>query len=747
MGYFATFLFALGLFSATAAAGVDFPGVVDTPFVQEYRTEVSYPQDSGASHVRAVAVSGDGTVWIASQAGVYRHANGAWQLMKKGSTYALAAFGGDMWAGAWDGLYRISGGQAEKVSGVAAPVVALWADAKGLVAAGQTFIAEWDGTSWTSTPWNGSRAIRSIARDAGGGLWVATGMGGYYRKGQSLTAFHDERELLAGELRGVALAPDGGVWLASLGGVDVYRQGRRAEWYNATRGMANQDARCIAIEPDGTVWIGTRHGALRRTGNRWSLRHSRRWLPSDTVVSIAVADDRTVWVATTGGLSAIRRRTMTLAEKAGYYLKICLARHVRPPYLVEACLLKAPGDVEHFAPRDDDNDGQYTSMYLGMESYRYAATKDPQARENARKAFRALKFLQEVTGTNGFFARTVVPSDWKRVADPNEEFTPETRTDRLVEDPRNKAVEKRWHPSADGKWLWKGDTSSDEMTGHIFGYFSYYTLAADEADRKVVAEHVRRIVDYIIDGGYTLRDVDGQPTRWGHWGPRYLNQQPDWRAERWTNALELLAYLRAAEYMTGDPKYRRLYLDLIEKHHYDRLARRPLAIEPSEHTHFDNELVALALPAAMSEKDPRIRRIFEDGLAFWLPHIKEQYSSYYSFTWAALTGSRSPEQFGLDRCVEFLRDEPLDLVQWTVDNRWREDVRLAHRPQLEELQIDRVLPPSERATLRWDGNPYAAVRGSNGMVENSGVHWLLSYWMGRYYGFIKAPEGSGRQTY
>ena len=731
-----TLLLACGI----ALPAGDFPGVPDTPFVQEYRTEVPYPQDSGASLVREMAVSEDGAVWIASKAGVYRYANGAWRLVKQGSAYALATRGQDVWAGAWDGLYRISGGQAQKVAQVAAPVVAVWADAKGVVAAGQSFIAEWDGNTWTSTPWKGARSVRAIARDSAGGLWVATRMGAYYRLGSSLAGFHDESELLAGDLRAVALAPDGGVWLASLGGVDVYRQGRRAEWYNASKGMASQDARCLAIEPDGTVWIGTSHGALRRMGSRWSLRHSRRWLPNDRVFSIAVGADRTVWVATAGGLSAIRRRTMTMAEKADHYLKICLARHVRPPYLVEACLLKSPGDVEHFSPRDDDNDGQYTAMYLGMESYRYAVTKDPQARENARKAFLALKFLQEVTGTRGFVARTVVPSDWKRVADPNEAFTPESLTDRLVQDPRNKPVEKRWRPSADGKWLWKGDTSSDEISGHMFGYFSFYTLAADEADRRLVADHVRRVVDYIIEGGYTLRDTDGKHTRWGVWAPEKLNDDPDWRAGKWTNGLEILAYLRTAEYMTGDQKYRRHYLKLIEEHHYDRWARRPLAIEPSERTYFDNELVALVLPAAMSEKDPRIRRIFEDGLTFWLPHIREHRSSYYNFTWASLTGSRDPDEFGLRDCVEFLRDEPLDLVQWTVDNRFREDVRFVHTPQLDELQIDRVLPPSERATLRWDGNPYAAARGSGGMVENSGVHWLLPYWMGRYYGFIQAPK-------
>ena len=169
------------LLSAAAMAGGGFPGVADTPFLQEYRTEVPYPRDAGAGGVRAVAVSGDGAVWIASKAGVYRHQKGAWQRMKTGSTYALVARGGDVWAGAWDGLYRISGGQSEKIAGVGAPVVALWADAQGVVAAGQTFMAEWGGKGWTSKPWKGARSVRSIAREASGGWWIATGMGGYYR--------------------------------------------------------------------------------------------------------------------------------------------------------------------------------------------------------------------------------------------------------------------------------------------------------------------------------------------------------------------------------------------------------------------------------------------------------------------------------------------------------------------------------------------------------------------------------------
>ena len=58
-----------------------------------------------------------------------------------------------------------------------------------------------------------------------------------------------------------------------------------------------------------------------------------------------------------------------------------------------------------------------------MESFRYAVTKEEDAHIKARKAFNFLKLLQEVTGTDGFFARTIVPSDWTSVHDGNRTYT------------------------------------------------------------------------------------------------------------------------------------------------------------------------------------------------------------------------------------------------------------------------------------------------------------------------------------
>lgn len=730
------------LVSATALIAAGFPGIPDTPFVQESRTEVAYPLGVGGQNVRCITIAADSSAWLAAKAGVFRHADGNWRQVHSGSTYALATEGSTTWAGAWDGLYRIADGRSERVEGVSGPIVALWSGKGLVIAAGQDRIWQRRGGEWTSKPWKGARGVRALARDSAGGLWVATRMGAYYlASGGAVREFHDEAELLSGELSGVKIAPDGAVWLASDAGVDVYRAGRRAAHFDVSAGMPNQDVRALEIEPDGTVWMGTPIGAVRRIHGKWSLRHSRMWLPSDHVVSIAAGREGAVWVATAAGVSTIHRRKTTLEEKEAHYRRILEARHIRPPFLVEQCDFTRQGDPSTFQPRDDDNDGQYTSMYLAAEAFRYAVTRSPEAKRNAVSAFHALRFLQEVTGTEGFVARTVVPSDWKKMHDANEQVSAEERVDRQVHNPRSKVVEQRWRPSADGKWLWKGDTSSDEITGHFYAFWIYYSLVAEEGkERDELRAHVRRVMDYLIAGNYTLRDIDGQPTLWGIWTPERLNNHPDWRAERWSNALELLSFLQTTYTITGDAKYRKLYVELFNTHHFERLARRPLAIEPSESTYFDHELVALAFPGVMTEKDPRYRAVYEEALRFWIGRMRDDRSSYYNFTWAALSGSKDPSAFRLAECVDALRDQPLELVQWTVDNRRREDVRIVHRPAIDRPQLNRILPVSERGLMRWDGNPYNFVQGENGMSESSGVFWLLPYWMGRYYCYIQGPE-------
>lgn len=719
-------------------------GMADTAFVQEY--PMSYPiwRAPGGDEVRAVAVDGAGRVWAATGAGVYRLDKGEtqWEGLldeaDSGPAYdVLVDPNGTAWVGAWNGLYRSTPDGLERLAGIDHSIVALCGTENGIAGFGHGGI--WrvtnDQCAFTDLPY--SKHFRAALPDGEGGLWIATGMGLYHRTDTGCRLYQSQSEVVGPDVHDIAYASDGTLWAGGFGGVTVYRDGNRVGSFTPKEGLPSSAVRCVTPGPDGTMWVGTDIGIARYDGQRWSLRHSRRWLAGDDVRDIAFDADGTAWVATDAGVSAIKRRAMTLAEKADHFLEVCRARHVRAPGLVEKCALRVPGDTSTWRPRDDDNDGQYTAMYLAMESFRYAATGDPQAKANARRAFEALRFLQTVTETSGFVARTVIPSSWTSMADPNRKISDRQWAEMVVENPREKRVETHWHRSRDGKWLWKGDTSSDEITGHMYGYLFYYDLVADDAERKRVGGHVRKIVDSIIKGDYVLKGVDGTHTKWAVWAPEKLNHDPDWAPERGINSVEILSFLKLAYHMSGRQHYQDEYLHLLDDHGYAANVQHAKTYHPAWRTHIDDELLALAYPCLlMHEDDPSLRRLYRASLDHWYAAVKADCSPFFDFTYAAC-GGRMPQ---VETAVAYLRDASLDLVRWTVDNTHREDLRIVRTPEWEFRQTDRLLPPSERGVIRWDENPWRAVQGDGGRTESDGVWWLLPYWMSRHYGYIQPPS-------
>jgi streptogramin lyase len=718
-------------------------GITDSPFVQEYHEAFPIGREAGSNDVRAIAVDGTGRVLAGTRAGVYRLDSGTKQwveLMDKadaGPVYDIVVDrAGKVWIGAWNGMYRSTPNGLRRVKQIDCPIAALCVTENEVFGLGEAGIWRISNGTCTYKKIPYSRHYRAALANKSGGLWIATGMGLYRHTDTGYKLYQTESELLGPDLHGIAYDKNGNLWIGGLGGVTVYKDDKRVRSFTPAEGLPGIFVRCVTQGPDGEMWVGTDRGIARYNGRNWSVRHSKRWLVGDDVRDIAFDSNRAAWIATDMGVSAIKRKSMNLAEKADYFLDVCLARHVREPGLVEKCSLSIPGNISTWKPRDDDNDGQYTGMYLASESFRYAVTKDSRAKANAKKAFEALRFLQTVTETPGFVARTVIPSSWTKMADPNRKITDRQWAEMAVENPREKRVETRWRPSSDSKWLWKGDTSSDEITGHMFGYLFYYDLVADDTERQHVSRHVLNIIDYIIEGGYVLKGIDGTHTKWGVWSPEKLNNDPDWAPERGVNSVEILSYLKLAFHVSGESRYQKEYLKLLHEHDYAGNVRHAKTTNPTWRTHIDDELLALAWPCLMHEDDPKLRRLFRESLDHWYAAVKADCSPFFEFIYGACSG-QTPQ---LQISVDYLRDASLDLVRWTVDNSRRQDIRIVRIPEWENLQTNRLLPPSERGVIRWDENPWKAVQGDGGHTESDGVWWLLPYWMGRHYGYIHPPQ-------
>lgn len=729
------------LFWACSAPKNTETAYADKRFQQEYHEPYPLSSDPIANPVRQLAVDAQGTVWAATPTGVFmkKSETAHWLPLVlpdgQGPIYSLAADTlANLWIGSWNGLYRYHNQQLERITGPAGPISAIAPAHEGIYALGPQGIWLIIGTKAQKQATTLARSIRSSITDGRGGLWIATDVGLYHRLGSQLTLMQKPNELLSAAIKGVALDSNQQLWAGGLGGITIIKDGKPAKVLQPEQGIPSRFVTCVAKAPDGSMWVGTETGVVRYHPNgTHTLRFSRRWLLDDHVNHIVFDKEGTAWVATPKGVSAIRKRPMTLAQKQDYFYSVLMQRHMRDPWIAGQCRLPIPGDITRWEPDDDDNDGEYTGNYLAMESFRYAATKSPDAKVKAGKAFRFLKQLQEVTGTDGFFARTIVPASWTRVDDGNRTYTASERAEKLVEDPRYKPVETRWHPSADGKWLWKGDTSSDEVCGHMMGYYFYYELVADVAEKAVIRQHVARLVDHLIAHNYTLTDVDGMHTHWGVWGPDQLNRNPDWAPDRNQNSMELLAFLKLAYYMTGNAKYEQHYRKLIDKEGYlDNMANL-FDQNPAWFIYFDVMLAAYVYPILVRcETDPKLRSFYEKHMDRWMDLRKGDKNPLINFLYCY---SRN-KKVELTSSVDFLVDTPLDLVNWEIDHTKREDVSLVRDPVLDELQVSELPPASIRMVVRWDKNPWAAAGGQPD-IEREPVFWLLPYWMGRYLGMIE----------
>ncbi|PYV12909.1 MAG: hypothetical protein DMG07_15990 [Acidobacteria bacterium] len=471
----------------------------------------------------------------------------------------------------------------------------------------------------------------------------------------------------------------------------------------------------IAEQAPGIVWIGTTRGAIRyeeRLGARGvQYFASRRWLPDDRVTAIGFEGSglqAAVWIETPAGAARIEFRPMTLQEKARVFEDRVRARHVRHG-LTASSHLRVPGDVSTNRTVSSDNDGLWTAMYVAAESFRYKATGEVEARAFARQGIEALERLESISGIPGFPARSFI----------------EIGRDDEVRDGE-------WHDTPDGKWRWKGDTSSDEIVGHYFGYSVYYDLVADEAEKRKIREVVARITDHIVDHGFHLVDLDGKPTRWGWWAPEEIWTDPD---ETGLRALHLLSHLKAAYHVTENPRYQAAYTELATKHRYAQLTRNQKINVPGHVNHSDDELAFLSYyPLLRYETDPALVATYRESLERSWQIERPEHNPLWNFIYAAGAGAA---EFDRAQSIETLERIPIDLVSWTIVNSHRLDLAVdPASDRFRRRQALSVLAPDERPMLKWNGNPYELDGGGGGQGEDDGAFFLLPYWMGRYHRFI-----------
>lgn len=480
-------------------------------------------------------------------------------------------------------------------------------------------------------------------------------------------------------------------------------------------GLCYEDTTCIAkgFEKDD-YWIGTMRGAIRVVNGEYQYFGYQRWIPNDKVNAIACGG-RVVYIATDGGLGIVTYEPYTLEKKAAWYERWIEEWGMRRLGFLSTLLWDAErGEWIRFI---SDNDGGWAAHLLNAYSFKYAVTKDPEVREQAVEVFRALRWCEMITPIPGFPARSIAT-----VGEPS-----------VLAATGSAGLPSEWNPTPDGKWLWKGDTSSDEVDSHVQAVFVFYELAARGADKDAAREHLRRVIGHIVDNGWVLRDLDGKPTRWARWDREFLHT-PYGVNERGLNSTEALAMVTAAYAITGDDKFAQGKRQLLDWGYHKDVLRQKLVFPVA--THFDDRLAFLAFhPLLTYETDPQLRSIFRRSLERSWEVKRVENMVWFNYIYGALTGNEMDNE----RSLENLRAWPLDCRSYIYRNSHRADLRTPDG-YVNYVHDWKCMTARDIGVARWDHNFMELDGGAGGSSVNDPAGFIDAYWMARYYGMILAPD-------
>lgn len=476
---------------------------------------------------------------------------------------------------------------------------------------------------------------------------------------------------------------------------------------------------------NGQYWFSTADGAFTTAGNAYRYYAYQRWLDAPGIVDMAADKEGNLYFLTATALNKVEFRNETLAGKAEVIQERLRKYHLRYGFSMESRLLD-PADPTSIRLSDSDNDGLWTSFYLGSQAFRYAVTGEPEAKRYVWESFEPFERLISIHDIKGFSGRTF------------------ERTGFYVSDP------KAWRPSPDPDWWWKGTTSTDEFVAYLFVTAVIDQFVAETpAEKQRVADYFDAIMTHIITNDYYFIDYDGKPTLWGRWNPEYVNSFAKTQYDRRLNSTLTVTGLQLAYQLTGKEIYKTEAYRVMEEYGY--LENMKIPMKDIRYTEgFRHQGISLGEDWNHSDDEMAF-------LTYWVLYhyafneeLKQEYAAMITDHWEI----ERPEKNGLwnlltygtsgdidaEETLWYLREFPVDTRRYITRNSHRkdltflpEDVHTNFRAQT----VTEIIPKGERPMNRHNANEFALDANRGGVNELAGDEYLLPYWMARYLKLIK----------
>ncbi len=675
----------------------------------------SFPLDC---EIKSVSIKSENEIYACTDKGLKRLKDGVWQDYCDDKLYSLVYCDGNgRVLGAFENkVYTITDKGAELLFEFISQVTDIKFDEKLYVlTATHVYIETEDEDKFFNL---GGLEQEGLHLAVGGGrLCVADSRCIQRMEGKRRTwrcIFPDHSTMPKINIQCIAFDKNGYLLVGAKEGLFIYDY--RSGWYSKEliSALPEESVLSICVCDDGSFLLGTDAGAIIiRNGMKKYLPATRYAYDTD-VTGVTYYND-SLYTVSKGGIKRIYEQEMTLEDKAWHLFRETEKYFPRKEGYV-TWISKFDGtDTSHIT----DNDGLWTQCYIGALAMCYSLTKNEEALKAARRSMNAMLFLTRAPEIKGFTARAVRYPDeanWGKGID------------------KTGVIGQEWHRSSDGTYEWLGETSSDEMTGHYFGFCLYYDLCATEEEKAEIRDAVCAITDHILENDGYLIDCDGKPTSWACWNETALNTDSMWTWEKGVNSLEMLNFLKVSYHMSGDEKYQKRYEELIKEHHF--LINAAFHKRADGHTcHIDDNLAMLnAMCILRLEKDPAIRQYLLMGLASHFDYERIEDNPYYAFIYRAFTQAPCD----MDSCVKHLQDYPYDIKNCRMINSKRKDYEMTDESVywIGTQQLKKPFGWDERPWNKLGINPFG-IDGGNPDRSDNGMSYIFIYWLGRFLGLIE----------
>src|SRR3989338_7088766 len=383
----------------------------------------------------------------------------------------------------------------------------------------------------------------------------------------------------------------------------------------------------------------------------------------------------------------------------------------------------------------------FISENLVMLAFKYSATKDLESIKEASRLLEMLLWVDDYFGKKGQW-----PADLHITQEP------------IFEVVKKKLIYMGYGPY--GHLYFSDDAHGNTVSPHFLGAYLSYRLFDDLKIRKQSVEIIRRNINYLLDEGFVLKKLNGEPTTHGGLsGNEHFGFAKNALVAR-LMFLEVARTVLEKEREIGDLKLLNRIRKDLDKLYKDEVPEGLERIGP----HFGNlwfstpssngrvfrNFYLLILAAGNREKSGSYWKAFQYQ---WI-QFREDHNPFLSFLYFSLVPADQWEfkdQRAKAMALEYLKSVPLDRDDREILNSFfgKDDgVDIDIFPRVYKFKLhpkNKIpLPIYCRVVVRneWSNEPYRLNEnlGKNGSNLCTPIDFLTAYYLGLVSGFIPIGE-------